>query len=138
MKGFPYCEKTFEKTVQYFEALTRKNRFTPTKVIKQRGGNTGKKKKIKLKENKVLARTKGNDTKLQKETLENTSNGGNKIVNLRQESIKTFLKKSSEEGKFNDTFRGCLSNQSHGTYDGPERAVQGPNVSKKTHQPIEA
>ena len=126
-------EKTDKKAVKYFEALTRKNRLTPTKVPKQRGGNTGKKEKIKGKEIEVLARTKGNNTKLQIETLENASNGGNKIVNLKQESIKTFLKSSK---KYKDTFRGCLSNQSHSTDDGPERAVQGPNMEEQKHQPI--
>ena len=83
----------------------------------------------------MLALTKGNKTKLKIKTLENASNGGNKIVNLKQESIKTFLKSSK---KYKDTFRGCLSNQSHSTDDGPERAVQGPKVWLMNHHPIGA
>ena len=80
----------------------------------------------------MLARTKENKTKLQLKTIETATNGGNKLVKLRQETIKTFLKKSSETGKYDVTFRGCLLNQSHCTEDGQERALQGPNLADKT------
>ena len=44
------------------------------------------------------------------------------------------MKKPSEKGDDNVTFRGCFINQSYGAADSPERAVQGPNE----HHPIGA